>query len=200
MNNQNYKLAYIYYLLDYDFRDLMLKCGEHSMMTGAESENVILLACASSDSDSELVNTFTKAAKEIGLDLPNRENSILWLAETVVELTESGVEVPNQDLNENFKRNLLVAYTKLATLTLGEPSLEEFCFEFGKLVEITGLIDNYEDWRVGLNKLCESVESSKFKKVAERIVGLVNWVSYGATTKEHLLESHRIALSLLKEQ
>ena len=197
MKNQNYKLAYCLYLTDHEYRDSMIKCGLDSMMANFDSENIVLLACASTESDLELVNTFVKAAHELGIELPEKDTSDLWLAETTIELKESNVDLPDQDIQKHFKRNLLVAYTELDKLTSVEPYLAKFTSEFGKFVGVTGVIDKYEDWRVGLGDLLQPIESSMHIKVVEEIVGLINWVSYGATTKEHLMESHRIALELL---
>jgi len=197
MKHQNFKLAYSLYVTDHEYRSSMVKCGLDSMMADFDSENIVLLACATNDSDSELVSTFVKAAHELGMELPDKDISDLWLAETTIELIESNVELPEQEIHGHFKRNLLVAYTELKKLTSVEPDLTKFTSEFGRFVEVTGVIDRYEDWRVGLSDLLQPIESSIYIRIVEKVVGLINWVSYGATTKEHLMESHRIALELL---
>jgi hypothetical protein len=197
MKHQNFKFAYSLYVTDHEYRDSMVKCGLDSMMADFDSENIVLLTCATNDSDTELVHTFVKAAYELGIELPEKDSSDLWLAETTIELIESKVDIPDQEIHGHFKRNLLVAYTELEKLTSVEPNLIKFTSEFGRFVGTTGLIDKYEDWRVGLSYLLETIKSSAYIRVVEKIIGLINWVSYGATTKEHLIESHKIALELL---
>jgi hypothetical protein len=80
MKHQNFKLAYSLYVTDHEYRDSMVKCGLDSMMADFDSENIVFLACATNDSDTELVNTFVKAAYELGIDLPEKMLQIYgWL-------------------------------------------------------------------------------------------------------------------------
>jgi hypothetical protein len=186
------------YLTDHLFRDAMLKNGLDALLAGYDSENIVLLSCASTESDSDLVETFISAAYELNIKLPGSDENGLWVADTYLELLELGVELPPIDVQTEFMRYLLVIYNELAKIAKYDQSLHKFNFEFGKFLEVTGYMNEYVDWIDFLFKLTSEIENSKYRQFANESSTLITDVAYGATTHAHVLGAHEIAMVLKK--
>lgn len=195
--HQAFKYAHYLYLTNYRFRESMIKCGMDALMSGIDSENIILLASSDNDDDQTLYETFIKAALEIDLVLPV-ENSELWLANTSIEFISDGLELPDFDIDTQFKRNLLVIYYELRSIQELDPCLAEFTSIYSKFLGVGGGIDNYEDWLALLQEASSKVAFHDYVEIVSDITGVINWVSYGAISQEHLAMSQAIA-SKLKE-
>lgn len=175
----------------------MIQCGLSALMAGNENESIVLLASAASDSDSEVVQLFRKAASEMGENLPVKNDSDLWVAETSLELLKREIKLPDFDIDSQFKRNLLVTVSELKHLSSNDPFLSEFNIELGKFVNVGGLINDYQGWLDQLSDYCKKIEIQENRNIAEEILDLIHWISYSATTEEKLEESYRIAFKLL---
>jgi len=95
------------FLTDHLFRDSMLKNGMDALIAGYDSENIILLSCASSELDSELISTFISAAYELGVKLPKTDKYGVWVADSYFDLVEAGIDLPAVGVQAEFKRYLI---------------------------------------------------------------------------------------------
>lgn len=167
-------------------------------MKGVDSEYMVLLASASHDSDEEVVELFKRACAEVSITLPIEYNSDFWLARAALELKAEGIELPNQSTDEIFKRNLLAVFSELKLACQHDTSLTSFTDELGKLLEITGYIDDYEEWLEDLIELSNRIEISCCKQIVCDIVGLINRFSYSSATKVLVDEGYRLATMLVQ--
>ncbi|MGF1739907.1 hypothetical protein L4C34_02275 [Vibrio profundum] len=176
----------------------MIQCGLNALMKGIDSEHMVLLASASHDSNEEVVELFKRACAEVSIPLPSEHNSNFWLARTALELKLGEIELPNQSTDEIFKRNLLVVFSELKLACQRESSLTHFTNELGKLLEITGYIDDYQEWLENFIELSNRLEISPCKQIICDVVDLTNYFSYSSATKDLVDESYRLATMLVQ--
>jgi hypothetical protein len=193
---QDFKYSYYMYLTDHLFRESMLKNGLDALTAGNDSENIVLLSCASSESDSELISTFISAAYELGVELPKTDEYGIWVADSYFDLVEAGIELPAVDIQVEFKRYLLVIHNEIAKIAKYDQSLHRYNVEFGKFLEVTGFINNYQDWLDELCDLAKGIENRMYREFSIDSSNIILDVSYGATTRGDVSESHRIAVKL----
>ena len=185
------------YLTDHNSRELMVKCGLDALMNGNDSENIVLLSCASNDSDLDLVSTFISAASELNIQIPKNDENDLWVAKTYIELTENKYELPLVEIRVLFGRNLLVIFSELNKISELDQEVSQFNHEFGKFIGASGQINDYLEWLNRLIHLSEAVSDELFSKLTKDCAGLIDCVSYGATTQDDIDESYKVALGLI---
>ncbi len=141
----DFELTYFLYLNELDYKDAMIECGVSSLINGIDSENIVLLAGSSSESDQTVAETFISAASEIGLHLPVKSESEEWSAQFSVRYLLSGMKLPSFDMNRQFKRNLNLLFFKLQRKSLSDTSISLFVNLLKKFVSDSSYISDYTD-------------------------------------------------------
>ncbi len=197
---EKFVLAYFRYLNDIEYKSSMIECGLSAMMEDFDSENIILLSGADSESDQVVVETFLQASKELGIFIPEESENEEWIAEMSVRYLLSDSSPLIFDQNSQFYRNILVGYSRLKMLS----NTERFIELLGRLVKSDAHINDYEVWLNHLNIECKFLQEqtavTQFeKKLIFDITDVITGFSYGAIEDTHYKLSYDIAQRALQE-
>ncbi len=195
-----FELAYYRYLNDRDFKVAIIECGLSAVISGFETESVVLLSAAEAETDHDIVDMFLLACLEVGIDLPVKSKSEEWVAEISVRYLIAGIAPFKLNRDTQFYKNILVGYSGLKEAD----SAKRFVELLGELVKSNSHINNYQVWlecleveRTNLQKLNDlpTVE----KEVINDITDLIISYSYGAIEEHHYQKSFEIAVRSLND-
>lgn len=198
--NPQFHQAFAFYLSGHAYREAMIDCGVHALQNGRGGYHSASLAAGDADDAETLLENFRSAALECGVPLPPIEDAETWLVEYVNLRTD--IDHAFVSVTQEFDLSLRYLFGVLSRSE--SRSVDNFLDHFGKFLDITGSIDEYQSWLDQLQRLSREVQRSHAVSLEKRITGTIEKVimavSYSVPTEQEITECRTLIRELIQHR